>query len=90
MKRCYPFEKLKDSLIASASVQSQPHLALCSTIWCKPLCASWHHGWLIGLTVRTCMCNNKQLWRFMPTIARKVKPANYLHLQTEQLFGTCQ
>ena len=37
-------------------------------------------SWLVGLTLRTYTCNNVQLWRCRPTNERKIKSANYLHL----------
>ena len=80
----------KDSSRVSTSVQSQPHLALKSATKSKPLCTSCLWSWPTGLTLRTCTCNNVQLRRFTPTNAQKIKHANYLHLQTEQLLEKCQ
>ena len=39
-------------------------------------------SWLVGLTLRTYTCNNVQLWRCRPTNERKIKSANYLHLDS--------
>ena len=79
----------QDSSRVSASVQFRPLLALNSNTKSKPSCASCIRSCPTGLALRTYMCNNVQLRRFTPTNARKIKSANYLHLQTEQLLGRC-
>ena len=73
MKRFLPSKLSTDSLLAL-------------NIASKYLCASCLRSWLTGLTMRTYICNNVQLWRFAPANAQKTKSANSLHLQMEQLL----
>ena len=66
----------------------KPNLALHSTTWSKPSCASCVSSWLTGLTLGKYACNNMQLHRCKPTNAPTITSANYLYLNMEQLFRT--
>ena len=87
MKRFLLSGKSKDSSNVSTSVQSRPDSPGCYTeSW--PCTVPHRAGpgslcsWSTGLTLRKYPCYNVQL--------RRCKSANHLHLQLEQLLGTCQ
>ena len=71
-------------------VTDKPTLALHSTTWSKPSCASCFTSWWTGLTLEKYRSNNMHLQRSTTTIALTITSANYLYLHMEQLSRTCQ